>query len=53
MIKRPFKDDPCAECRYAEDWDYDDTYTEYRCELDMDESCTGEDVVSQDEMYKR
>ena len=37
MIKRFFKHDPCANCKYAEEWDYDDNFTIYRCQLDMRE----------------
>lgn len=52
MICRVLSDDPCANCKYAEEWDYDDTFTIYRCQLDMDEDCDG-DPCSQNELYRR
>ena len=54
ILKRFFKHDPCCNCKFAEEWDYDDTFTVYRCQLDMTEECNEEpDELSDYEKYTR
>lgn len=44
MRRRPYDDDPCRDCRYAYDTDWQDGCTIYTCKADVpdDEECDGE-----------
>ena len=54
MIKRSYDNESCANCQYAEEWDYEDDSIIYRCRLDMTEECDGQpDEYSDYEQYAR
>ena len=54
MIRRVPTNNPCANCSYAEEWDWDDEATYYQCDLGLNEECDGEEIREDDyDIYRK